>query len=115
MKLDDDLQASLRSLAQDQHCSENEVVSDLIYNALASRTVELEINMELLRRWENLTPREQQVATLVCQGYTNRQIGIQLELSPLTIKVYVRQILGKLGFHSKRELRMAFEGWGLSK
>jgi DNA-binding NarL/FixJ family response regulator len=111
LKLDDGLQASLRSMAENHDCSENDVVSELIYNALARKTVELESNMEFLHRWETLTPREQQVTVLICGGLTNQQMAVRLKLSPATIKVYVRQALGKLGFHSKRELRIALEGW----
>jgi len=111
LELDDGIQVSLRNLAEDQQCSEEELISDLIYNALSQRMVEIEAGMDLLNRWETLTSREQQVTLLVCRGYTNQQIALRLGLSPYTIKVYVRQTLGKLGFRSKKEMRNILFGW----
>jgi len=111
LELDDGIKVSLRNLAKDQQCSEEELISDLIYNALSQRMVEIEAGMDLLSRWETLTPREQQVTLLVCRGFTNPQIALRLGLSPYTVKVHVRQTLGKLGFRSKQELRNTLFGW----
>ncbi len=111
LEVGDRFQDSLHSLAENQQRTEEELVSDLIYKALSHRTVEIETGKDLLHRWETLTPREEQVAVLVCRGFTNQQIAVRLGLSRSTIKVYVRQSLGKLGFHSKHELRTTLNKW----
>ncbi len=68
----------------------------------------------LRRRWEALSPREQDVAALTCLGYTNRQIAARLHIAPDTVKGYVRQILVKYNLHSKQELRMLLTRWDFS-
>jgi DNA-binding NarL/FixJ family response regulator len=44
-----------------------------------------------------LTQRELVVLRLVAQGWTNREIAAELQLSPGTVKVHVERILNKLG------------------
>ncbi|WP_328842704.1 ATP-binding protein [Streptomyces sp. NBC_00258] len=51
-----------------------------------------------------LTRREQQVATLVAQGMTNRQIASTLGLSPRTVDSHIENIRGKLGFASRAQV-----------
>ena len=49
----------------------------------------------------DLTVREREVAALVAQGLTNRQIGDALVISEGTARVHVAHVLAKLGFHSR--------------
>ncbi len=51
-----------------------------------------------------LSERENQVATLVSQGLTNKQIAENLVLSVRTVEGHVDRILGKLDFHSRAQL-----------
>lgn len=51
--------------------------------------------------WENLTARERQVAALVAQGLTNREIAARLVVSKRTVDAHVEHILAKLGFSSR--------------
>ncbi|HKC72265.1 MAG TPA: LuxR C-terminal-related transcriptional regulator, partial [Terriglobales bacterium] len=48
--------------------------------------------------------REQQVAQLVSEGLSNREIAQQLKLSEHTIKNYLFHIFEKLGMSSRVEL-----------
>jgi DNA-binding CsgD family transcriptional regulator len=48
-----------------------------------------------------LTPREREVAALVAEGRTNRQIGAQLHLSEKTIEKHVSSAMAKLGVSSR--------------
>ncbi|MFG2329165.1 AAA family ATPase [Streptomyces sp. NPDC048604] len=50
-----------------------------------------------------LTPREQDVLTLVAAGRTNRQIAEELFISPKTASVHVSNILAKLGVATRGE------------
>ena len=51
-----------------------------------------------------LTPREQEIATLLARGYTNRQLAETLVLSEQTVETHVKRILGKLDLHSRHEV-----------
>lgn len=55
------------------------------------------------RRARGLTKREREVADLVRQGLTNREIAKTLFISEATAKVHVRHILAKLGARSRAE------------
>ena len=48
-----------------------------------------------------LSPREKEVLSLVAQGLSNREIGLALFISPVTVKVHVRHIFEKLGVKSR--------------
>ncbi len=50
-----------------------------------------------------LTPREQQVLTLIAEGATNRQIGAALYMAEKTASVHVSRILTKLGVRSRTQ------------
>jgi DNA-binding CsgD family transcriptional regulator len=52
-----------------------------------------------------LTPHEVQVARLVATGATTREVAAQLFLSPRTIEAHLRNIFGKLGITSRRQLK----------
>jgi predicted ATPase/DNA-binding CsgD family transcriptional regulator len=51
-----------------------------------------------------LTEREAQVAALVAQGRSNKEIAAELVLSPRTIGGHVERILAKLGFTSRTQI-----------
>ena len=53
---------------------------------------------------EELTPQELQVAVLVAEGKTNREVGAQLFLSPKTIEWHLGHVYRKLGIRSRTEL-----------
>jgi DNA-binding NarL/FixJ family response regulator len=50
-----------------------------------------------------LSPREQEVVALVANGYSNREIAVDLKLTENTIKKYVFRIFDKLGISSRVE------------
>lgn len=50
---------------------------------------------------ELLTTRELQVASLVAQGYSNKQVAKQLRLSVWTVSTHLRRIFMKLGVDSR--------------
>lgn len=62
-----------------------------------------------------LTPREIQVVCLVANGESNRQIGQQLNLSEITVRNYVSNILSKLQLRNRIELATFAIGHGLIK
>jgi two-component system response regulator NreC len=53
---------------------------------------------------ESLTPRETEILKLIVEGYTNRQIGQELNISIRTVEGHRANISDKLGLHSRVEL-----------
>ncbi len=61
---------------------------------------------------ERLTAKEIQIATLVWEGLTNREIGRIVGTSEQVIKNHLRSIFDKLGVWSRLELAMYVAGHG---
>lgn len=60
-----------------------------------------------------LTRREREVATLVAQGMTNKEIADRLTLSVRTAESHVERIRSKLGFHTRAQVAVwATETYG---
>ncbi|MCH8570192.1 LuxR C-terminal-related transcriptional regulator [Nesterenkonia sp. AY15] len=55
-------------------------------------------------RYASLTPRERDIAHLISQGRTNRQISESLFVSQKTVEYHVANLLPKLRMDSRREL-----------
>ena len=107
----EDLLQHVESLAERDRRTPDEVIFALLSQALeAQRSTD-----RVHRLWKSLSPREKQVAALVCAGLTGRQAAARLVVSPETVKTHMRHILRKLALNSRRELRALLEGWDLSE
>jgi two-component system response regulator NreC len=53
---------------------------------------------------EPLTNREKEILKLIVQGYTNRQVGEELNISMRTVEGHRANLAAKLGLHSRVEL-----------
>lgn len=60
-----------------------------------------------------LTDRESEIAVMVSQGFTNKQIASALYISDGTVKNYVSTIYGKLGFKDRIKLALYLKENGL--
>ena len=56
------------------------------------------------RAMKALTARERQIALLVCEGLSNKQLGEQLNLTEGTVKVHLHKIYRKLGLRNRAAL-----------
>jgi two-component system response regulator NreC len=51
-----------------------------------------------------LTPREQEVLSMLAEGKTNDEIAVELVISPHTVARHRENLMGKLGLHNRSEL-----------
>jgi DNA-binding CsgD family transcriptional regulator len=66
------------------------------------------------RQWEylskcwHLTPREVEVAKLVCEGMDNGQIGKKLRIGYNTVRAHLGNIFRKVGVKGKADIILEF-------
>jgi DNA-binding NarL/FixJ family response regulator len=53
--------------------------------------------------WERLTVREQEVLELLASGKTGEEIAESLHIAPLTVRTHIRNLMAKMGVHSRLE------------
>jgi DNA-binding CsgD family transcriptional regulator/tetratricopeptide (TPR) repeat protein len=63
------------------------------------------------QKFGRLTRREGQVAAMVAQGLSNREIADELVISVKTVEAHVTRILAKLGFYSRAQVA----AWAVDK
>jgi non-specific serine/threonine protein kinase len=63
---------------------------------------------------ERLTRREHEIAHLIAQGLTNREIAEQLVISSKTVEHHVSRILNKLGLRTRTEIAAFIVGGKLT-
>lgn len=108
--IDMQLQASLEDLAKRERRPLEAVANDLLQQALGERAAA----EARLQPWWGLSPRQQEIAALICLDYTNQEIAVRLNISPETVKSHVRTVLQRFEVHSKAELRRRLAGWDFS-
>jgi len=108
--LDVSLHPLLESLAEQEQLLPGEIASDLVNEALSQR----QLDADLVKRWQSLSPREQQIAALTCLGYTNPQIAARLGLAVETVRTHTRNVQIKFNVNSKADLRLLLAAWDFS-
>ncbi len=53
--------------------------------------------------WEDLTIREREILERLARGKSGTSIAAELNIAPLTVRTHVRNIMAKLGVHSRLE------------
>jgi FixJ family two-component response regulator len=59
---------------------------------------------DLRERFETLTSREREVMRLVAAGWLNKQIGFELKISEITVKIHRGRVMSKMGAQSLADL-----------
>ena len=65
------------------------------------------------KRYNSLTSREQEVLALVVQGFANKQIGDELNISEPTVKMHRGRLMDKMGADSLPDLVRIAEKLGI--
>ena len=99
--------------AREQLRTASDMFADIGAEAFAARArIELHATGERSRSRSSgsaaaLTPQEAQIARLVGDGNTNRDIASQLFISPATVEFHLRSVYRKLGVKSRAQLAHA--------
>jgi DNA-binding NarL/FixJ family response regulator len=92
-------------LAAAKAAAEGEVLIDplTLTRLLHQVAKEREARRDALALFEELTDREREILQLLAEGMRNDGIAQKLFISPQTVQTHVRNLLAKLGVHSKLE------------
>lgn len=101
---------AILELARRQNRPPEEVASQMMALGLEQH----QLLQEKFQTWEQLTPRQKDVAALVCLGYTNQQIAECLQISPETVKIHLKKIFEKFRLHSRKHLAEMLKEWDFS-
>lgn len=93
----DDLVAAVRAVAQGNVFLHATLARFLMRDVLQQGTTSHEDD-------DGLTPREQEVLTLIAEGLTSREIAQRLVISPKTVDRHRENIMAKLNLHTRAEL-----------
>jgi len=89
----------------------DQLLLDCVHDALIEDRVRRRVRarrQEVLRRFDTLTPREQDVLRQVVEGLSNREIADALSLSRKTVEVHRAKVMQKMGADTLSQLiRMA--------
>jgi FixJ family two-component response regulator len=78
---------------------EDTVLCDAVRQALANSEAALAAEVELRtlrRRYASLSDREREVMTLIVTGLLNKEVGVQLGISEITVKAHRGKVMRKM-------------------
>jgi DNA-binding CsgD family transcriptional regulator len=120
MRLDEDLTRGLKDLIANDvgRDPQGKISSDEVC-AIAGEMIRFGMQYQWtsinnLRAWQDLTPRQRDIAVCVCLGYTNAEIASKLMISSSTVKTHIRNVLSKFDVGGKLELRGVLKDWDFS-
>ena len=96
---------------------DDEVLLSAIRHAIKRSTAVLDDQAEIMTlrsSYDSLTPREQEVMRLVVAGMLNKQIGLELRISEITVKAHRGKVMQKMKADSVADLVKTAVKLGLS-
>jgi len=108
---DEEIVSIVRKVAEQQGRSEEEIITDFT----KAGWDQLQQETDMVKRWDSLSQREQQVVALICLGYRNYQIAETLVIAPETVKTHLQNIFAKFNLRSSKELRLVLKEWNFAE
>lgn len=95
----DEVMRAVKAAAEGEVLIEPATLSRLLHQVTKEREEQREVQVLFAK----LSEREWEILRLLAQGKRNEGIASDLFISPQTVQTHVRNVLGKLGLHSKLE------------
>jgi DNA-binding NarL/FixJ family response regulator len=95
----DEVMRAVKAAAEGEVLIEPATLSRLLHQVTKEREEQREVQVLFAK----LSEREWEILRLLAQGKRNEGIASDLFISPQTVQTHVRNVLGKLGVHSKLE------------
>ena len=95
----DELLSSIRAAAN----NEMAFASHLLVEVIRRRITDPALIREKEYIWERLTDRELDVLNCLALGKSGSMIANELNITPMTVRTHIRNIMSKLGVHSRLE------------
>jgi FixJ family two-component response regulator len=86
---------------------DDDALLNAIRNAVERSSAAIGDQSEIRRlreRYDTLTPREREVMSLVVSGLLNKQVGLQLGISEITVKAHRGKVMQKMNADSLAEM-----------
>lgn len=102
----DELIRAIRAVARGETYIDSHVAGNLVSTFVDPRTRSAATGADL-------SERETQVIRLIAQGFTNKEVGVQLRVSSKTVETYKTRSMEKLGLRGRVDLVQAAaeRGW----
>lgn len=94
----DQLVSAIITVHNDEIWMDVETVTKILTRLLSKESVKLE------SAGANLTNKEEEVAKLVAEGLSNKEISQKLYISEVTVKTHIRNVFKKVGVNSRYQL-----------
>jgi DNA-binding NarL/FixJ family response regulator len=95
----DEVLSAARSAAEGEVLIDSGTLTRILRQVADDR----EAQREAAERVASLTGRELDILQLLAEGHRNDDIAVRLSISPQTVQTHIRNLLPKLGVHSKLE------------
>jgi two-component system, NarL family, response regulator LiaR len=79
------------------------IASNILVGVIRRQTIKTKFVREREYLWEKLTDREKDVLNCLALGKSGNMIAKELNITPLTVRTHVRNLMTKLGVHSRLE------------
>jgi len=109
--VDDVIWEMLEEIAHEEEVDAEELASREFRKAIIKLYQSRSKNV---KKWEELSERQKEVAALACLNYSNAEIALKLNISITTVKGHIREVLRKFEVRGRHQLRYTLRRWDFS-
>lgn len=77
------------------------VLLQTVENAMTNQRIDLTLDWKVVERRYSLSPRQREIAELICDSKSNEEIASDLGITTNTVRMHVKLLYEKLGVHDR--------------